>query len=238
MFVQVGALPLNLDGFGGEIVETLLSIDTDYQLPVHHTVSERVVSDFNGRRCSPETATGMVHLLNMLGQDFNTILPKWCRMGIYPTVRIDSYVEWIPPACIRLSSHWIACLAEQNLFAVLQEIPKIHLQPELQDLGVAYKTAYQGHLECLQYLVESGASINGGTLEAACQGGHVECAKYLHSKNVPVNTQALHSAAKFGHLECLRWLLETNQNNTSVLQNDLQSASYHSISGGGVTKSV
>lgn len=82
-------------------------------------------------------------------------------------------------------------------------------------------SSVNGHLSCVQWLVEHGAEIdvinrqNGGTpLHFAASGGHLYCLKHLHENGADIFAKnsngetALHLAACQGKLDCVQYLVK------------------------------
>ena len=67
--------------------------------------------------------------------------------------------------------------------------------------------AYEGHSECLQYLLYLDCPVEYA-MHFACQEGRVESLRLLHEHGVSWDNNATITAAKYNQLECLQYLHE------------------------------
>ena len=80
------------------------------------------------------------------------------------------------------------------------------------DAVVRYHTASlcmlaagNGHLHCLKFLHEHGASWDTVTCYEAAKGGHLHCLQYAREHGCPWNYQSMKYAVIQGHLDCLEY---------------------------------
>ncbi|USE34281.1 ankyrin repeat domain-containing protein [Endozoicomonas sp. SCSIO W0465] len=123
------------------------------------------------------------------------------------------------------------CKVIKTLRKRLNTKAKIHLVQADGKMPL-HLAAENGHLECLEWLLEMGAKINARVrsstnratpLHLAAENGHLECLKRLVELGADVNAAnkngetALHLAAYNGHVECLKQLIRegTNLNTTN-----------------------
>jgi len=98
-----------------------------------------------------------------------------------------------------------ACLrGHLCILQYLSGLPNAHLI-----LANANADAAQGgHIECLQYLADSGYAWDAETCASAASGGHLDCLKYLHERGCPWDSRTCTQAVRCGHLECLKYAAE------------------------------
>ena len=72
----------------------------------------------------------------------------------------------------------------------------------------ACEAACNGHLACLQGLMEQGVYFNHWTTQFAAASGHLHCLRFLIDQGCAWDNVATSHASAYGHVDCLQFLIE------------------------------
>ena len=78
------------------------------------------------------------------------------------------------------------------------------------DVSCTRTAAKEGHLSCLQYLLDGGCKVDRTVTEAAADSGHDRCLELLLERKCAVGSESIIRAAENGHMECLHILKRFN----------------------------
>ena len=81
-------------------------------------------------------------------------------------------------------------------------------RPELHKLTPLVAAVREGHLVCVQYLLDSGATLEYNICGIACVHGYLEILKLLHAHGAELSDNTCFFALWHNHVSCLRYLVD------------------------------
>eukprot|EP01032_Pedospumella_encystans_P009586 gene9586-11273_t len=81
-------------------------------------------------------------------------------------------------------------------------------RPDLHKLTPLVAAVRGGHLVCVQYLLDSGATLEYNICGIACEHGHLDILKLLHAHGAELSNNTCFFAMWHNHVSCLRYLVD------------------------------